>query len=66
MKIFINGKEETLLNETCLYDLIIQRGLNSDSIIVEYNFELIGTQDWTSIKLKENDKLEILQFVGGG
>ncbi|NLK51729.1 MAG: sulfur carrier protein ThiS [Syntrophomonadaceae bacterium] len=66
MKLLINGKEESLLSEMTLAELISQRGLNPKSIIVEYNFELVTEENWSQIKLHESDRIEILRFVGGG
>lgn len=66
LKLLINGKEESLLSEMTLAELISQRGLNPKSIIVEYNFELVTEENWSQIKLHESDRIEILRFVGGG
>ena len=40
--------------------------LNPDKIIVEYNYDIIQSDDYKTVILKNNDKLEILNFVGGG
>jgi sulfur carrier protein len=52
--------------EITLAELIFQRGLNPKSIIVEYNYRLVKEKDWLLIALRENDRVEILHFVGGG
>jgi sulfur carrier protein len=46
--------------------LIALKGLNPDTVIVEYNHDLIKKGEWTDRALKEDDRLEILRFVGGG
>ena len=66
LKIFINGKEEVLHDGCFLAELIDRKGFGADSVIVEYNYELVKSEDWPGIALKENDRLEILRFVGGG
>lgn len=66
MDITFNGKVLTLAEGTTVADLIKQKGLKPETIIVEYNFELLTRENWQGITLKENDTLEVLRFVGGG
>lgn len=66
MKISLNGKEENLREGTTVAGLINLKGLNPDSVIVEYNHELAGKETWVDLVLLEGDRLEILKFVGGG
>lgn len=66
MKITLNGREEALSEGTTVAGLIAMKGLNPDTVIVEYNYEVVKKEAWSGIVLKENDRLEILRFVGGG
>lgn len=66
MKLIVNGKEEHLDDGVSLQGYIASRGLSPESVIVEYNYRLIKKEEWGGIVLKENDRLEILRFVGGG
>lgn len=66
MKIALNGKEEILKEGTTVGELIALKGLNPDTVIVEYNYDLVEKENWAGIVLKENDRLEVLRFVGGG
>lgn len=66
MQITVNGKIETLLQEMTLQDYIKQKGLVSRNILIEYNFQLVSSKELLTIYLKENDRLEVLQIVGGG
>ncbi|MFZ5634060.1 MAG: sulfur carrier protein ThiS [Bacillota bacterium] len=66
MKIILNGKEEIIPAGTTVERLVSARGLIPDHIIVEYNCDLVKKETWPGIVLKENDRLEILRFVGGG
>ncbi|NPV26542.1 MAG: sulfur carrier protein ThiS [Firmicutes bacterium] len=66
MKITLNGKEEVINEGTSIAALIALKGLNPETVIVEYNFNLVKKETWAGIVLKENDRLEILRFVGGG
>lgn len=66
MIIKINGKDEILDRPASLTELITDKVLVPDHIVVEYNFRIISKEEWTSIILKENDNVEIISFVGGG
>jgi len=66
MKIILNGREEILDGATTVAGLIALKELNPNAVIVEYNHNLIKKEDWDDTAIKENDRLEILRFVGGG
>lgn len=64
--VFLNGKAVELPEGLTIAGLVGQRGLNPDTVIVEYNYQLVEKETWPGIVLKENDRLEVLRFVGGG
>lgn len=66
MQIVVNGKQEMLEKALCLSEFVELKGLNSETIIVEYNGEIVKKQEWPQIVLRNNDCLEVLNFVGGG
>lgn len=66
MKVFINGKAEELPGEMTLVELLSRKGLEPDRLVVEYNYNVVKKEEWSSITVKENDVLEVLSFVGGG
>jgi sulfur carrier protein len=66
LKIILNGKKEIIEEGATVAGLIALKSLNPDAVIVEYNHDLIKKGEWSDIALKENDRLEILRFVGGG
>ncbi len=66
MKIILNGREVTVPENTTLEGLIALRGLAPDHIIVELNHGLVKRESWPGTVLIENDRVEILRFVGGG
>jgi sulfur carrier protein len=66
MKIIVNGSVEIVNENSTIYDLIIGKRLNPDKIVVEYNSDIIQSDDYKTVILKKNDELEILNFVGGG
>ena len=62
----INGKEETLGKEARLMNIIEQKGLRQDRIVIEHNFEIVPREKWSEVLLKNGDNVEIVSFVGGG
>lgn len=66
MIIKINGKEEIVERPLNLIELVLQKSLVPDHIVIEHNFKIIPKDEWNNIALKENDNIEIISFVGGG
>ena len=66
LEIVLNGKVEKLEKKMELSALLLAKGLNPDTVIVEYNHNIVKKQEWEKIVLQDNDSLEVLNFVGGG
>ncbi|NLZ48776.1 MAG: sulfur carrier protein ThiS [Clostridiales bacterium] len=66
MNITVNGKKEKIDHGTSLLIFLKQKGVDPDTVVVEYNYEVVKKEEWDRIILKENDNLEVLRFVGGG
>ncbi|MCK5223327.1 sulfur carrier protein ThiS, partial [Candidatus Calescamantes bacterium] len=49
-----------------LYDLVLEKELQLDSVIIEHNLKIKRRDSWPTEKIMENDTIEILRFVGGG
>jgi sulfur carrier protein len=65
MEILINGKREVCTSRT-IAELLAKKGIPSDALVVELNGSIIKQGQWPNIMLKDNDILELLNFVGGG
>jgi thiamine biosynthesis protein ThiS len=66
MKLIINGEERSFENVSSLASLLQNLGLKADRVAVELNREIVARGVWESTSLKDGDRLEIVQFVGGG
>lgn len=66
MKIVFNGKETDMPNGLSIADLVAEKKLNPNTVLAEYNYEVVQKEVWPDIKLKDGDRLEIFQLVGGG
>ena len=65
-KIQLNGKKVLIKSKFSIYDLLIKHKLNTKKIAIEYNGEIIPKARFKSKLLKNNDKIEIVHFIGGG
>ena len=63
IKIKVNGKFKTVLNNSKLSDLL---KIPIKKVAIELNQEIIDKKKSNNIKLKKNDKIEIVHFIGGG
>lgn len=65
MKVFVNGELRELEIST-LAELITELDLPVARIAIELNREVVRRSDWGSTMLKDEDRIEIVHFVGGG
>jgi len=66
LKVILNGKEEQVEAGTTVAGLVKLKGFNPDTVIVEFNNELVNQENWDVTVLKSGDRMEVLRFVGGG
>ena len=66
LRVYVNGEARELLEPTSLAELITQLDLPAARIAVELNLAVVRRNDWTSTMLKDEDRIEIVHFVGGG
>jgi thiamine biosynthesis protein ThiS len=66
IKIKVNGKVKTVLNNSKLSDLLKNLNIPLKKVAIELNQEIIEKKRSNNIKLKKNDKIEIVHFIGGG
>ena len=66
IKIKINGKIKTIINNSKLSELLKQLKIPLNKVAIELNEEIIDKKKINKIKLNKNDKIEIVHFIGGG
>ncbi len=66
MKIIINGRPREFTQQLSLEQLIDMLKLSPAHVVVELNSEILSADQFSSCLINENDRLEIIQFVGGG
>ena len=66
IKIKVNGKFKTVLNNSKLSDLLKNLNIPLKKVAIELNQEIIDKKRTSNIKLNKGDKIEIVHFIGGG
>ncbi len=66
MILIVNGESREFHKDICISELIVELGLKVNVMAVAVNMNIVKKDDWESFVLNENDKIEMLQFVGGG
>jgi sulfur carrier protein len=66
IKLIVNGETITSPSGATVRDLIQQLGLKPDLVAVEINRELVRKATFAERHLSSADRVEILEFVGGG
>lgn len=66
MRVYVNGEAKELSGSTSLADLINQLDLPATRIAVELNRVVVRRNDWSATVIQDEDRLEIVHFVGGG
>lgn len=66
MRLTVNGKSFETSDAETLSGLLRELAVEPDRVAVMVNEEIIRRADYPSFRLKENDTIEIVNFVGGG
>jgi thiamine biosynthesis protein ThiS len=66
IQIHVNGEIKQLEVGTSVRALLEHLGLNPGRVAIEYNLEILPKTKWEQTQVTAGDRLEIVQFVGGG
>jgi thiamine biosynthesis protein ThiS len=66
LRVYVNGEVKELSSPTSLLELITELDLPAARIAVELNRDVVRRNDWSATMLHDDDRLEIVHFVGGG
>ena len=66
IKIKLNGKFSTINENLSLSIFLKELEIPLKKVAIELNQEIIDKNNLKTIKLKNNDKIEIVHFIGGG
>ena len=65
-KIQLNGKKIVIKSNFSLFDLLKKYNLTNKKVAIEHNGSIIPKINYKKKNLKNNDKVEIVHFIGGG
>ena len=66
IKIRINGKIKTIIDQLTLAELIVDLKIPLNKVAIELNKEIVNKKKINKIRLKNKDVIEIVHFIGGG
>ncbi len=66
IKIKLNGKSKIIKNDYKIKDLISDLKIPIKKVAIELNQEILDKKKLSKIRVKNNDKIEIVHFIGGG
>ena len=66
IKIKINGKLSIIDDNFSLSTLLKQLKVPLKKVAIELNREIVDKKKLNKIKLKKNDNIEVVHFIGGG
>ena len=65
-KIQLNGKKIVIKSNFSILDLLKKYKLANKKVAIEHNGKIISKETLNKKFLKDNDKVEIVHFIGGG
>jgi sulfur carrier protein len=65
-KIQLNGKKITINQKISLFDLLKKYKLEKKKVAIELNGVIIPSNLFKKKQINNNDKIEIVKFIGGG
>jgi thiamine biosynthesis protein ThiS len=66
LRVYVNGEARDLPEQVSLQGLIDLLGFAVQRVAAELNGIVVRRDQWAATLLHEDDKIEIVHFVGGG
>ena len=66
MKLHLNGVWVELEQPLTILDLLSRHKLKPETVVVEHNFQVPLKDQYSKILLQDDDRVEIVKFMGGG
>ena len=66
IKIKLNGKLKAINNNSTLFNIVQKNKIPLAKVAIELNQEIVDKNNLKKVKLRKNDKIEIVHFIGGG
>ncbi|ARQ98714.1 thiamine biosynthesis protein ThiS [Campylobacter devanensis] len=66
MQIWLNSNLINIADDSNLAQLIESQNYDSNRVAAEVDMQIVPRTIWSEFKLKDQMKIEIVEFVGGG
>ncbi len=66
MRVYVNGEPREINQPLTLAELVAELDLPPARIAIELNRAVVRRNDWSATTLDDEDRIEIVHFVGGG
>jgi len=66
MQITLNGKTREIDSGSTIAELLQMLNLKAEQVAVEHNRNIVMRTEFGTCVLKEGDRIEVVNFVGGG
>jgi sulfur carrier protein len=66
IKIRVNGKLSSIEDNLSLLNYVKKLKVSLKKVAIELNHEIMDKNKLNKVRLKKNDKIEIVHFIGGG
>ena len=66
INIKLNGKKTNVDDQISLNKILKNFNIPTNKVAIELNKEIVNKKKLSSIKIKNNDSIEIVHFIGGG
>jgi len=66
IKIRLNGKVKIIYENYKINNLLNDLKIPLKKVAIELNHEILDKKKLNKIRIKKNDKIEIVHFIGGG
>jgi len=62
----VNGEPREVKENISLPELVASLSLKAEQVAIELNQKVVRRAQWAATTLQEDDRVEIVHFVGGG
>ena len=66
INIKLNGKKTNVDDQISLNKILKNLNIPKNKVAIELNKEIVNKKKLSSIKIRNNDSIEIVHFIGGG
>jgi len=66
IEVEINGVAQRLPADIDLAQLLVRLKLQERRLAIEYNLEVVPRSEYAQVRLKQGDRVEIVNAIGGG